>query len=69
MIEPQAGLMTGQQMQVSNDVSDQVTSNGQLSISYQNFIAPAVLVVIVLSAFMYARSVSQLKFNIAKLSE
>lgn len=69
MIDTQAGLMTAQRMQVPYDVSDQVTSNGQLSISYQNFIAPAILVVIVLSAFMYARSVSQLKFNIAKLAE
>jgi copper transport protein len=69
MIDPQAGPRTAQRMQVSYDVSDQFTSNGQLSISYQNLIAPAILVVIVLSAFMYARSVSQLKFNIAKLSE
>lgn len=67
VIEPQAGPMTAQPMQESYDVSDQVTSNGQLSISYQNFIAPAILVGIVLSAFMYARSVSQLKYNIANL--
>jgi hypothetical protein len=69
MIDPQAGPRTAQRMQVSYDVSDQFTSSGQLSISYQNLIAPAILVGIVLSAFMYARSVSQLKFNIAKLSE
>ena len=69
MIEPQAGPMTAQSMQKSYDISDQVTSNGQLSISYQNFIAPAILIIIVLSAFMYARSVSQLKYNIANLAE
>jgi hypothetical protein len=69
MIEPNAGPMTVQQTQESYDVSNQTTSNGQLGISYQNFIAPAILIVIISSAFMYARNVSQLKYNVASLTE
>ena len=69
MIEPQAGPMTARPMQESYYISDKVTSNDRLSISYQNFIAPAILVVIVLSAFMYARSESQLKYNISNFAE
>lgn len=70
MIEPNAGPMTAQQAQESYDTSNQgKSSNALLSISYQNFIAPVILVVIVLSAFMYARSVSHLKYNIANLTE
>jgi copper transport protein len=73
MIESSAGPMTAQQMQESSNTSNasnqSTPSNTQLGISYQNFIAPAILVVIVSSAFMYARSVSQLKYNIANLTK
>lgn len=69
MIEPSAGPTTVQQTQESYDISNQPASNAQLGISYQNFIAPAILLVIVLSAFMYARSVSQLKYNVANLKD
>jgi copper transport protein len=76
MIEPAAGPMTAQQTQESSNTSNtsntsnqSTPSDTQLSISYQNFIAPAILVVIVSSAFMYARSVSQLRYNISNLTE
>jgi hypothetical protein len=70
MIEPSAGPASTKLAQESNSVSNESTSsNFQLGISYQNFIAPGILVVIVLSAFMYVRSVSQLKYNIANLTE
>ena len=70
MIEPSAGPASAQLTQESNSVSNESTSsNFELGISYQNFIAPGILIVIVLSAFMFVRSVSQLKYNIANLSE
>jgi copper transport protein len=69
IIEPSAGPMITQPIQQSYDNSNQIASNGQLSVSYQNFIAPIILVTIVLSAFMYARNVYQLKHNIASLTE
>jgi len=70
MIEPSAGPATAQLTPESFSVTNEGTStNVQLSISYQNFIAPAILVVIVLSAFMYVRSIYQLKYNIANLVE
>lgn len=70
MIEPNAGAATVQLATESISVTDESTSsNVQLNLSYQNFIAPAILVVIVASAFMYVRSVIQLKYNIANLVE
>lgn len=70
MMEPSAGLATSQPTQELSGVTNASTlSNIELNISYQNFIAPAILVVIVLSAFMYVRNVSQLKYNIANLTE
>jgi len=70
MIEPNAGAATVQLATESIGVTDESTSsNVQLNLSYQNFIAPAILVVIVASAFMYVRSVIQLKYNIANLVE
>jgi len=70
MIESSAGPVTAQLTQESSSVTNERTStNVQLSLSYQNFIAPAILVVIVLSAFMYVRSIHQLKYNIANLIE
>jgi copper transport protein len=70
MIEPSAGPATAQLTPESSSVTNEGTStNVQLSISYQNFIAPAILVVIVLSAYMYVRSIYQLKYNIANLVE
>lgn len=70
MIESSAGSATKQLTQETSSLTNQSTStNVQLSISYQNFIAPAILVVIVLSAFMYVRSIHQLNYNIANLVE
>lgn len=70
MIEPNAGPITQQQIQEPSESSNSVTaSNVELNINYQNFVAPGILVVIILSAFMYARSVSNLKVNIANISE
>ena len=70
MIESAAGPASAQLTTESSDVSNEsTTSNVQLGISYQNFIAPVILVVIVASAFMYVRSVYQLKYNIANLQE
>jgi len=70
MIEPNAGPITEQQIQESSESSNSFTaSNVELNINYQNFVAPGILVVIILSAFMYARSVSNLKANIANISE
>lgn len=70
MIEPNVGPMTQQQKQEpAESPSSITTSNVGLNINYQNFVAPGILVVIILSAFMYARSVSNLKANIANISE
>jgi copper transport protein len=70
MIEPSAGPASAQLTQESNSVSNKSTSsNFELGISYQNFIAPGILIVIVLSALMYVTSITQLKYNIANLTE
>jgi copper transport protein len=70
MIEPNAGPITQQQVLEPSESPSSVTgSNVELNINYQNFVAPGILVVIILSAFMYARSVSNLKANIANISE
>jgi copper transport protein len=70
IIEPSVGPMTQQQNQEpAESPSSITTSKVELNISYQNFIAPGILVVMILSAFMYARSVSNLKANIANISE
>jgi copper transport protein len=70
MIEPSAGPATAQPTLESYSVSTESTSsNARLTISYQNFIAPAILVVVVASGFMYVRNVSQLKYNIANFTE
>ena len=70
MIEPNAGAATAQLTTESNDVTNEsILPNVQLSLSYQNFIAPAILVIIVASAFLYVRSVTQLKYNIANLAK
>ena len=70
MIETSAGSATAQLTPESSSVTNEGTSTDvQLSISYQNFVAPAILVVIVISSFMYVRSIYQLKYNIANLVE
>ena len=70
MIEPNVGPITQQQKQEpAESASSMTTSNAGLNINYQNFVAPGILIVIILSAFMYARSVSNLKANIANISE
>lgn len=70
MIEPNMGPITQQQIQEPSESANSITApNVELNINYQNFVAPGILVVIILSAFMYARSVSHLKANIANISE
>jgi copper transport protein len=70
MIEPNVGPITQQQKQEpAESPSSMTTSNAGLNINYQNFVAPVILVGIILSAFMYARNVSNLKANIANISE
>jgi copper transport protein len=70
MIEPNVGPITQQQKQEPTESPSSITtSNVGLNINYQNFVAPGILIVIILSAFMYARSVSNLKANIANISE
>ena len=70
MIEPNVGPITPQQKQEpAESPSSMTTSNAGLNINYQNFVAPVILVGIILSAFMYARNVSNLKANIANISE
>ncbi len=70
-IEPSVGSMAQQQIQeLSNQSSaPNPASVLGLNLNYQNFIAPAILVGIVVSAFMYARSMTYLKLNIAKARE
>ena len=41
----------------------------KLDINYQNFVAPAILAGIIISAFMYARSMVDLKTNISIVKE
>ncbi len=70
VIEPSAGPMVQQQVQESTKSSTSNTSSiVKLDINYQNFIAPAILVGIVISAFMYARSIIDLKSNISIVKE
>ncbi|HEY7228572.1 MAG TPA: copper resistance protein CopC [Nitrososphaeraceae archaeon] len=66
MVEPSAGPAVQQQVQQSTKSStSSTTSNFKLDINYLNFIAPAILVGIIISAFMYARSIVDLKSNIS----
>ena len=66
VIEPNAGPAVQQQVQQSTKSStSSTTPNFNLDITYQNFIAPAILVGIIISAYMYARSIVDLKSNIS----
>jgi copper transport protein len=66
VIEPSAGPMVQQQVQQSTKSSTSNTSSTvKLDINYQNFVAPAILLGIIISAFMYARSIMDLKSNIS----
>lgn len=70
VIEPSAGPMVQQQVQEPTKSSTLNTpSIVKLDISYQNFVAPAILVGIIISAFMYARSMVDLKTNISIVKE
>jgi copper transport protein len=70
MIEPSAGSMVQQQVQEPTKSSTSNTaSNVKLDINYQNFVAPAILVGIIISAFMYARSITDLKTNVSIVKE
>ena len=66
VVEPSAGSAVQQQVQQSTKSSTSTsTSNFKLDINYLNFIAPSILVGIIISAFMYARSIVDLKSNIS----
>ena len=66
LIEPSEGPMVPQQVQQSTKSSTSNTSSTvKLDINYQNFVAPAILLGIIISAFMYARSIMDLKSNIS----
>jgi copper transport protein len=66
MVEPSAGPAVQQQVQQSTKSSTSSTiPNFKLDLNYQNFVAPAILVGIIISAFMYARSIVDLKSNIS----
>jgi hypothetical protein len=66
VVEPSAGPAVQQQVQQSTKSStSSTTSNFKLDINYLNFIAPSILVGIIISAFMYARSIVDLKSNIS----
>jgi copper transport protein len=70
MIQPSAGSMVQQQVQEPTKSSISNTpSIVKLDINYQNFVAPAILVGIIISAFMYARSIMDLKTNISIVKE
>jgi copper transport protein len=70
VIEPSAGPMVQQQVQEPTKSSTLNTpSIVKLDISYQNFVAPSILVGIIISAFMYARSMVDLKTNISIVKE
>jgi len=66
VIDPSEGPMVQQQVQQSIKSSTSNTSSTvKLDINYQNFVAPAILLGIIISAFMYARSIMDLKSNIS----
>jgi len=70
VIEPSAGSMVQEQVQESTKSSNSNTASiVKLDINYQNFVAPAILVGIIISAFMYARSIIDLKSNISIVKE
>jgi copper transport protein len=70
MIQPSTGSMVQQQVQEPTKSSISNTpSIVKLDINYQNFVAPAILVGIIISAFMYARSIMDLKTNISIVKE
>ena len=70
VIEPSAGSMVQQQVQEPTKSSTSNTASiVKLDINYQNFVAPAILVGIIISAFMYARSMVDLKTNISIVKE
>jgi len=70
VIEPSAGSMVQQQVQEPTKSSTSNTASiVKLDINYQNFVAPAILVGIIISAFLYARSMVDLKTNISIVKE
>jgi copper transport protein len=69
VIEPSTGSMVQQQIQESIKSSSNTASIVKLDINYQNFVAPAILVGIIICAFMYARSIVDLKKNISIVKE
>ncbi|HSA74326.1 MAG TPA: hypothetical protein VLD84_10270, partial [Nitrososphaeraceae archaeon] len=69
LIAPSSGPLDQQQPLGSGNPSTQnIGSPAEFGINYQNFVAPAILTGIILSALMFARNTIQLKSDIAKLS-
>lgn len=69
LIASSSGPLDQQQPQGSGNPSTQnIWSPAEFGINYQNFVAPAILIGIILSALMFARNTIQLKSDIAKLS-
>jgi copper transport protein len=69
VIEPSTGSMVQQQIQESINSSSNTASIVKSDINYQNFVAPAILAGIIICAFMYARSIVDLKKNISIVKE
>ncbi|MGI0021243.1 MAG: hypothetical protein ACRD9Q_00130, partial [Nitrososphaeraceae archaeon] len=70
MIEPISGPLTQQQAQESGNTSTQsIGSRAEFGFNYQNFVAPAILIGIIFSAFMFARNMTLLESNTAKISD
>jgi copper transport protein len=71
MIEPSSGPLAQKQAPESNNSSTQAAESSHVGfgINYQNFVAPAILIGIIFSAFMFAKNTIQLKSNISKISD
>jgi copper transport protein len=71
MIELSSGPLAQKQAPESNNSSTPAaeSSRAGLGINYQNFVAPAILIGIIFSAFMFAKNTIQLKSNISKISD
>jgi copper transport protein len=69
-IEPSSGSMVQQQVQESiKATTSNAASPVELNVNYLNLVAPAILVGIITIAYLYARSIMNLKSNISIVSE
>ena len=70
MIEPsQDHWLTAKVQESGNTSTQSIGSRAEFGINYQNFVAPAILIGIIFSAFMFARSMVDLKTNISIVKE